>query len=122
MQNPIRKHLRSKRAASEPHLQQAVSGRAASSKKARPASKAQSRADNGKSPGRGRRQKAQEKPEPDQWKTALFTIQRESDGRWTWSAYDKFGLKVAYQDKCQDALQAFENIIAWHQEELTAEP
>lgn len=114
MQDQVRKHLRSKRAARKPHVQQDLPRQAARGKKTRPASKAQ--AGKGHSAGSGGSQPESQasREEVETGTAALFTIQRDSDGRWKWDAYDKFGLKVATQEKLTDALQALEEIIRWH--------
>ena len=118
MSKPIHQHVRSKRAASKPHVLKGVPRQTTRSKKARPESKAQNGANHSQAPGRGDSSKAGAQVEEPSGRAVLFTVQRDADGKWKWDAYDRFGLKVATQDKCPDALQAFEEILKWHAAEL----
>ena len=119
MSKPIHQRVRSERAASEPHVLKALPRQAARGKKTRAKGKAQNGTHHAQAPGRGNTSQEKSQVEEPSGRAVLFTVQRDTDGKWKWDAYDRFGLKIATQDKCPDALQAFEEIIKWHAEELT---
>lgn len=53
--------------------------------------------------------------------TALITIQRDTNGTWSWQGYDRHGLKIATQEKLEDATQCIEEILKWLAFELTSD-
>lgn len=118
MRKPLLQHLQSKRPKGKPHLRSRLPHGAKGNSKARPSRKAQA-GKAGTSKGRVSQSETQpETQEVDGGATSLITIQRESDGKWKWDCYDRYGLKTGTQEKCQDALQALEGIIQWLSAEL----
>ena len=118
MREDVLQHVRSKRTQAKPDVRPQLSHGAKGNTKARPSRKKARRADKNTGAPSGEGSARSQEPEVDSGATTLITIQRESDGRWKWDCYDRFGLKTGTQDKCEDALTAIEGIIGWLNAEL----
>ena len=118
MRKHVLQHVRVERASAKPHVRPSVPHGAKGNSKARPSGKKARRADKNARARISKGDSYSEAREVDGGAATLVTIQRESDGRWKWDCYDRFGLKTGTQDKCEDALTAIEGIIGWLNAEL----
>jgi len=111
MQKTIRQHHGSKRTAAKPHLQSRMSDGTEGHSSSRPSRKKAARKGDGSGARAGKPKPSAQAEEVDSGAATLVTLQRESDGRWLWQAYDKFGLRISYQEKLTDALHCIEEIV-----------